>query len=148
MVKLFDESRENKRQRYPLERAWVRHRLIRHLAEQRFTQVELAEQYGVEPHAISMFKSRHGTRIDEVRADLESQFAGLWIADKGARLAEYQEDVDDIGSSTNHELLKVKHNALRSAAEELGQLPSRFNMQVNTAPVTYKIEGVDLEQLR
>lgn len=148
MVKFDGKTPEDGKRRYQLERAWVRHKLIRDLATNDATQVELADRYGVVPQSISQFKQRHQTAIDEMRADLENQFAALWIAEKASRLAEYQQDVEDIGSTSNHELLRAKHNALRSAAEELGQLPSRYNVQVNNAPVTYKIDGVDLEQLR
>lgn len=148
MPSLYDNSNEGVRRSYPLERAWVRNKLIRELAEEKVTQVELAERYGVTPVSIGNFKKRHWTEITDVRDDLDNQFAGLWIAKKEARLAEYQDDVDRIGETLNHELLKAKQIALRSAAEEMGQLPSRFSMQVNTAPVTYKINGVDLEKLR
>lgn len=147
-MKLYDHDREGARRAYPLERAWVRNKLIRELAAERLSHAKLAEKYGVTDVSISNFKKRHLTEIEEVRADLEDQFAGLWIANKAARLAELEQDVDDIGTTTNHELLKVKHNALKQAAEELGQLPSRFSVQVNNQPVTYKIEGVDMDALR
>ncbi len=64
------------------------------------------------------------------------------------RLAELQEDCDRIGESMDPELLAVKHKAIRHVSEELGQLPGRNNLVVNTAPVTYQIEGVDMETLR
>lgn len=147
-MKLYDADGEGERQKYPLERGWVKLKLIRELATGTKTQVVLADEYGVAEHSITRFKRRHLTEIQEVQADIENKFASLWIAQKEYRLAELQHDVDEIGDTRDPEMMRNKHTALKQAAEELGQLPSRFNMQVNTAPITYKIEGVDLEQLR
>lgn len=132
----------------PLERAWVKHRLIRELALGDKTQAALAEQYGVTPGSITIFKQRHHTAIEDVRADLLDEFASLWIAKKVNRVAEYQDDVDKLSDSTETDVLKVKHAALKAVAEELGQLPSRYGVSVGSASITYKIEGVDLDKLK
>lgn len=146
MPSLYD--RDDDRRAYPLERGWVRHKLIRELAAGDKTQAVLAEEYGVTEVSIGKFKKRHLTAIAEATAQLEDEMSDLWIANKGMRLAELQEDVDNIGDNMDPELLTVKHRALKQAAEELGQLPGRANVVVNTAPITYKIDGVDMENLR
>ncbi len=106
--------------------------LIRDLAEGKATQAALAEKYGVTGQAIYTFSKRNADRIRQVREDFENEVAGLWIANKTARIAEYQADADlcselveeDPASDKTTVLLKVKHGAMRSAAEELGQLKS------------------------
>lgn len=147
MPRLYDHE-DDRRRAYPLERGWVRHKLIRELAAGNKTQRLLAEEYGVSEVSVSKFKSRHQTAIDEARVELEDEMSSLWIANKAMRLAELQDDVDNIGVTVDAELMAVKHKALLQASQELGQLPGRANVVVNTAPVTYKIEGVDLESLR
>lgn len=148
MPQLYDHSREESRRAYPLERGWVKYKLIRELATNVKTQAQLAEEYGVSDVSISKFKTRHLTEVNEVTAQLEDEFAALWLANKASRIAELQADIDNIGDSLDPDLLKAKHAAIRNAAEELGQLPSRYNVQVNNAPVTYRIDGVDMDQLR
>lgn len=146
MPSLYD--RDDGRKAYPLERGWVRHKLIRELAIGNKTQAVLAEEYGVSDTSIGKFKTRHQTAIDEAKQQLEDEMSELWIVNKAMRLAELQEDIDGIGASTDPERLTVKHRALKQAAEELGQLPGRANVVVNTSPITYVIDGVDMETLR
>ena len=43
--------------------------------------------------------------------------------------------------------LRTKLSILRGAAEELGQIPNKVTMQVGGSIVTYKIDGVDLDQI-
>lgn len=143
------------RTRYPLERGNVRWKLIHELARGEKPQTVLAEEYGVVQSAISQFRDRHLTEINEVRADIENEFAGLWIADKKRRVAEYQAEIELIeevrgGTVRNMrdvELSKLKAAVLRAVADELGQIPARMNVSVNHK-VTYVIEGVDMENLR
>lgn len=136
------------RREYPLERPWNRRRLIHELARGERTQVALAEAYGVVQSAISAFQSRHLTEIQEVRADLENEFAGLWIASKRERIAVYQEDAEKLAEVEDPEALRIKHNILKAVAEELGQLPSKMNISVGAKTITYVIDGVDMEALR
>lgn len=169
--------------RFKLEPAHIKQRLIRELAEQKKTQAVLAKEYGVSHPSIVSFKQRHKRRIEAVRADLENEFAGLWIADKSARVAHYEatieqldaqifralegltdresivaqlmsgtavEDIDVAGdiSDTLTRLMKEKARALRAVAEELGQLPSRVQVNLGAGTsATLKLEGVDLDKL-
>lgn len=160
-----------------LERGWRRTWLIGKLARSEGTNRALGEALGVVPSAIQAFKDRHADDIAAERERLAEQITGLWIADKLSRLAEHQQDVEDIneiiegkldaatptpwnplepekdGSATPSAVddlpawLRVKTGILRAAAEELGQLPQRVNVQVGGSLVTYRIEGVDLEQV-
>lgn len=169
--------------RFKLEPAHIKQKLIRELAEQKKTQAVLAREYGVSHPSIVSFKQRHKRRIEAVREDLENEFAGLWIADKSARVAHYEttleqldaqifraldglvdrdsiveqlrqgvavEDIE-IGvdvSETLVRLMKEKARALRSVAEELGQLPSRVQVNLGAGTsATLKLEGVDLDKL-
>jgi hypothetical protein len=73
---------------------------------------------------------------------------------KANRLAEYQSDVEAINEKTqaskttmaDSEMLRTKASLLKSVAEELGQLPGRSQITINT-PVVYEIHGLDKEQL-
>jgi hypothetical protein len=76
----------------------------------------------------------------------------LWIADKVARLAELEDDVECINAElmtapvdVQPRLYLAKHRALRNAAEELGQLaPKQLNATVS---VRYEIANVDMGAL-
>jgi transcriptional regulator len=149
------------RRSLPLERGWVRQRLIRELAEGLKTQEQLAEEYGTTRVSISKFKQRHMTAIEQQKTDFEDEFRSLWIAQKALRLAELQADIEELDEQFEldgaafHEdkkaaldAKKVKHNALLQAAKELGQIPSAAGVTVETKRVTFTIPGVDLEQLR
>jgi predicted transcriptional regulator len=123
---------------------WKKLKLIRELALTGRTQVDLAEEFEVSQPTISYFASKHAAEIAEIRANAEDDFAGLWIAKKKNRLAEYQKDVDEVNELPPDPALKrIKHNALKSVAEELGALKTNVD-----ATITYKVEGVDTEKLR
>src|SRR5258708_33543241 len=114
-------------------RGYRKREVIRDLAMCVANQTELAEKYSVTPQAMSHFNRDFAPEIEAVRNDLLSdvhdETTGLWIADKVNRIAEYQQDVDDINdllaTALDDRLLKIKHNALKSVAEELGALPTR-----------------------
>lgn len=132
----------------PLTQGWVKHRLIRQLAEDRHVDQHYADEYGVSSRAISAFRAKWAIEIADAKKDLEDEFSHLWIANKAYRLAEMQEDVERIADTMDPEMLAVKHKALRYASEELGQLPGRQQIAINTGQVSYTIEGVDMETLR
>jgi hypothetical protein len=131
--------------------------LIRDLAMDAVSQAELAEKYGVAQPSISAFKLRHADEIEAVRNDLLSdvhdETVGLWIVDKVARIAEYQQDVDDANEELeargfDTHIIKAKHNAMKAVAEELGALPTRgAPIQTDTEQhVVYRItQPVDLD---
>ncbi len=105
--------------------------------------------------AISQFAHRHKQEILDCRADFDNKFIGLWIADKGARIAEYQSDVeriDDVIQESgipNPELIRVKTTSLKAVAEEMGHLPAKTAIQINNQQViSYAVEGIDTDLLR
>jgi hypothetical protein len=166
------------RTRYPLERGWTRWKLIRELAVGEQTPASLARKYGVDRSAIAHFGKRHAAEIEEVRAEVQDELVGLWITQKAARLAEYQQDLEDVNALMALDmdpdtapradpdeddpdgaeviivgakvpaLLKAKARLLHQVAEEMGHLPARVQVQVNDQRVSYSVEGVDLSQLR
>lgn len=118
-----------------LERGTVTAELVRHLAERDLNQTELAAKYSVTRASVSAFAKRHTGEIERYRERLDITAAGLWVADRDMRLAEIQtvivetrKDLDDpkAGASVpKAENRRVILQAVRNAAEELGQLPSK-----------------------
>jgi hypothetical protein len=170
--------------RVHLERPWNRRRLIHELARGEVKQSDLAVRYDVSRVAITDFKARHADAIEQVRADLENEFAGLWIADKTNRLMALQDDIEHIATrltSTDLEdaladyvrdddidsderkrraervadalaadpaWMRLRHQALRAAADELGQIPNKTTVAIEQ-PITVRhvLEGVDVDGL-
>lgn len=137
---------EGVRKKGVLEKPWIRQSLIRELAQSE-KQRDLATKYGVTEGAITQFKTRHALRIEEVRQNLDDEFAGLWIAKKQNRIEIYQNDLEMLEIINNPDNIKIKTALLKGVAEELGQLPPKVNVQVNQ-PITYHIEGVDPDELK
>lgn len=164
-----------KTHRGKLERGWRRTWLIQKLAEGEAPYIALAECMGVSDTAIKIFAKRHMDEILVRRDEMTEELASLWITSKLNRLAEYQQDLDDIrnviedrlagaepaadpldpAEAAGHpELLselpgwfRVKGQILRAVAEELGQLPQKVQVQVGGTVATYRIEGVPVEQV-
>lgn len=127
----------------------VKLRLIRELAAAEKPNVQLAEEYNVSDERISQFKQENRDAIEHVRTHMADEFAGILLADKKNRLAEYVSDVDEAnerGGSDWAEARRIKHNALRQIAEELGQIPNKTSMAVE-GKVEYVIEGIDISKL-
>jgi hypothetical protein len=139
-------------------RGWRKRQLIRDLALGELSTAQLAEKYEQQENSINGFLRRNKEFIDEVKAAHDNEYAGLWIASKSARIAEYQQDVEEInevlarqldsGEDLNAGLIRMKHVALKSVAEELGALPNRVTLQSDNKVVTYHIEGVDPESVK
>lgn len=132
-----------------IDRGHIRLKLLRELALGEKNQVQLASEYGVGQSAISMFATRYSDQIEEIRGKLDDEFAGLWIAQKANRLAAYQQDVDDVDSDEDKntaEWRRIKHNAVKSVAEELGQIPNKSTIQ-HEGTVIHKYEGVDPDKV-
>lgn len=150
--------------------------LIRALAAGKVRRSQLAKDYGVSPAAITAFASRNALAIQMLHDDLQAEMKALWIAEKAARVAEYQQDVDDINGSEHarREAVKTalgdtldvqaalaeseglapdpaqlrgKHRALRSVAEELGQLPARVTVEIGDTHVRHELVGVDIDDV-
>lgn len=127
-----------------IDRGWVKHQLIRELAVGDKTSQELGEKYGVTDGAIRMFAQRHLPTIEQVRANLDDEFAGLWLAEKKNRIAEYEGDIGVINEAldgqADEKLLRTKLAVMRQSAEELGQLTQKIE---TSGTVNYVITGVD-----
>lgn len=130
-----------------LERGWVQHRLIRDFALGEKTGAQLAEQYGVSQTSISAFKKRHMLEIEEVRNNLADEYAGVWVANKLARIQEYQQAAEKMASGHSPRNAEVLVTILKAVAEELGQLPARTNINVSQENVTYEIVGVSVDDI-
>lgn len=155
--------------RVRLERVGIRDRLLRDLASNALTNGMLAARYGVSPSAISDFRKRHQTEIAEIRRREDDHFWGLWAAEKRARVITYQAQVerftdeldklldgkprtlmDPITSEAVEvnerdptalaRMAKIVQTALRSIAEELGELPSRTIIEGGVEPVRHVLE--------
>jgi len=122
--------------------------LIRHLAAEDVTRAALAREHGVHRSAITQFAQRHRAEIEQIRTQLDDEYAGIWLADKRARLAALQSDYEMAAEHKNaghHEWIKTRAQLLHQASEELGQLPGRVGVVV--VPVTHILVGVDAEAL-
>lgn len=128
---------------------WDRRILCRELATGDMTRAQLARKYGINRSGITRFAQRYAAEIAAIKAQLDNEFAGLWIADKAARIAAYQADLEASEEhatyGSHYEQIRTRTAILRAVAEELGQLPPRATLTV--MPVVHVIEGVDLEQL-
>lgn len=120
--------------------------LERALAIGELTRAQLARRYGVTRSAITQFAQRHAGRIEEIKQHLDDEFAGLWIYQQRERIAAYQAEYEAIADNPHHEWVKARLTALKSVAEETGQLPGRT--QINVMPVVHVVEGVVLEDLK
>lgn len=140
-------------------RGWRIWALTKDLADGKETQTFLANKYGVSQPMVSRFAAEHADEIADLRGKVEEAYAGLWIADKKARAAVYQEDADTVtqllenvgtGMRSNKEaaeLLRARAAALKAVAEELGDLPVRVKLEGGANPVRHVLEGVDTDDL-
>ena len=153
---------------------FLKRKLILALAHQQGRKADLAGEFGISPSTLTRFIARHKEEIEAVRAGTEQRMTDLWIADKGARMAAYQRDVDVVEAEIESvvadrssqdgdvfpgegdarlvdtsdqlgRLMRAKHRALRQAAEELGQIPSKVQINVGGERVKHVLEGVDIE---
>lgn len=130
-----------------LERAWVKHRLIRDFALGEKTGVQLSEQYGVSRNSITLFKQKFAMEIEEVRNNLADEYAGVWVARKMDRIREYQEAAEKMASGQSPRNAEVLVTILKAVAEELGQLPARTQVNVNTEITKYEIVGINPDDI-
>lgn len=124
----------------------TRRQLQTELATGSKTKAQLAREYGVTGPAITNFNNRHKAVIEKIRDNAADEFAGIAIAVKANRIALYNQLVEE---ATERGDDKTVARLLRQAAEELGHLPGRVTIsgEIGTTS-TYKIEGIDLEDLR
>jgi hypothetical protein len=129
----------------------VRRQLVIDLAKGDLSNRDLSGKYDIAEDSVNHFARRNEQEIAAVRRDAADAYAGLWSAEKAMRLAELQQDVDELGEilvkqfeegEVNDKLLARKHKAINMIAEELGQLPTRVTAQVE-GNVEYRIVGVN-----
>lgn len=130
-----------------LERGWVRHRLIREIALGEKRNMDLAAEYGVSSTSISNFKNRYAMEIEEVRNNLADEYAGLWVAKKVQRINELQQAAEKMAVGTSPRNAEVLVTILKAAAEELGQLPARTQVNISNEITTYEIVGIDPDDI-
>lgn len=141
--------------RYPLDRGFVRFRIMRQIIDG-WSLNKLAAEYGVAKTTITDFKRKYAQDIERLRESVNDEMQGLWVASKFNRIAEYQQTLEDIEDTMGKllsvgtvlgpgdmALIKEKRNLLRQVAEELGQLPNRNQVQIAGASVSYHFDGVD-----
>ncbi len=142
----------------------VRRKLVREIAFKPPDETwgAIAKRYGVALPSLTEFRQRHADEIAAVAADADNEFAGILIAQKAFRLGAYQEiheiamtptpkvtpagkvAYDDEDNMIMEVQLGEARQALKQAAEELGQLANRVTLtgQLDTT-TTYKIVNVD-----
>lgn len=130
-----------------LERGWVRHRLIRELALGEKRNMDLAAEYGVSSTSITNFKNRYAFEIEEVRNNLADEYAGLWVARKKERIAELQAAAEKMAKNESPRNAEVLVTILKAAAEELGQLPARTQVNISNEITTYEIVGINPDDI-
>lgn len=130
-------------------RGYKKLELMRHLATGEHSQAYLAELYDLTESGVSAFKRRNAQEIQEIVDNIDDRFAGMWIAKKEKRIAEYLSQVELVQDSTDADapMLRVAQAALRAVADELGDIPNKSTVEVKAETVTYTVEGVDLETL-
>lgn len=130
-------------------RGYRRLEVIRLLASG-MSAVEVAVRYNVPASAMTAWQDENLHEIDMVRKDIDSPFAGLWISKKEYRLAELQEDLQELNvrlaRATDDvdfvRLIRAKHRALYQAADEMGQLPTKAQPVKEGNALHYVIEGL------
>ncbi len=126
--------------------------VCRWLAERKYTQTQIAEMLDCTPGAVANFAKRNADIINEIRENLEDEFAGMWIAQKRNRVAEYQAQADRLRllieqyDEPDAALIRAHQAALKAVAEEMGQLPSRLTVVQTPKEFVYKVDaGEDVD---
>ncbi len=160
-------------ERFPLTRR--HHALaVRLLAEGRLTQGAIGKACGgVSQPSVSLFAKQNAEEIQRVRDNANAQLSSLWIADQAARLETLQSHVEQLISLAEADLpekfdvkgvplvgsdgrpvldaagrveaIREIRASLRAAAEELGQLKPKLELDGQTLRV--EIVGVDMSQI-
>lgn len=139
-------------------RGHLKRALMIDLASGELSLERLGAKYGVTAPAVLHFRDRNLEEIAEIKKAIDdgvrAEIAGLWIADKTARIASYQSDVDLLTDQLEdgtlepadfRGALKVKAQVLKQVAEELGDL--RVSVDLG-GEVRYSVNGVNPEELK
>lgn len=142
----------------PAIRGRVKLALIRDLAMGEHAYATLAQRYGLTHDQVQDFSHTYADEIGEVSqalsGHLQLETAGLWVAKKNERLAEYQQEIEDITQAINdlrdagipwsrahRDMIRTRLDIYRQAADELGAYPQRQQApQRQGAQVHYVIE--------
>lgn len=122
--------------------------LCRELASGEVTRANLARKYGVNRSSITRFARRHRGRIEEIRRNLDDEFAATWIASKTRRIEALQADYEASAGSyytVHYEHIKARTAILRAVAEELGQIPNKSSVTIGGF-VRHELVGVDVSE--
>lgn len=133
-------------------------RLIRAIASRAGTAKELAREFGYSVAELRDFAALYHVQIAREK-ERQARYTTrerdeneeLWIKSKEARLAKYQDIVDDLIESQSYDAVTLREirSYMRYAAEELGQLLNRgAGMDGDEHPINYTIEGVDMDNLK
>lgn len=151
----------------------VRRKLVREIAMRppELTNSQLAKKYEVSAAAITNFIKRNAEEIAAVAADADNQYAGLLIAQKDYRLRLLEQIIEQAGipvpkvtpagkivhrwnaeTNEDEEVMEIdvraQMTALKQAAEELGQLPTKVALSGSLDTTTvYKIVNVTDDDL-
>jgi hypothetical protein len=139
-------------------RGHVKRAVLIDLAAGDLSLAAIGAKYGVSGQAILHHRDANLEEIAEIKAHItegvRKEVAGLWIADKSARIAAYEYQMDllaeqledgSLEPSDFRGAMKVQQQALRNVAEELGDL----KVQVEQGgELRFTVRGVDIEDLK
>ncbi len=149
-----------------LYRGHEKRQLIIDIAMGTLTHRELAKREGLALQDIQDFAEEHERDIAECQqmlmGRLAEEVAGLWISNKANRLAEYQEEIEELRdflaelrengirwSRSHRDMLKAYLELFRQVADELGAYPQRASAPARTGQtVHYVIETDDTKALQ
>lgn len=116
------------------------------IAKGELTGVELAKKYDRTPAQISTFanKPENVEAIARIRSAGMDRLAGLWAADKGARVSELQDSAAKLREDRSPAGQRARQQALRNVAEELGQITQK----IEGSHTVYQVDGVSPEEMR
>ena len=127
---------------------------------------EIAKQEGITLADVADFAAENERSIAEVQqmllGKLAEEVAGLWVSKKSNRLAEYQEEIEQIRdylaelradgiywSRSHRDMLREYLALFRQVADELGAYPQRASAPARTGQtVHYVIETDDTKALQ
>lgn len=143
---------------------WLRYRLLRDLAallpvtgteaEQLEKLQNVAKKYNCSAKRVLTFLQENLFTIEEVRANSDDEYAGLWITRRAERIAAHEQFVQDIEDALNSgwsedpqvyaKLRRLQMMSLRYVEESLGQLPNRVTVDSSSqVTVKYTVEGAE-----
>lgn len=127
--------------------------LIQELGAGELTDSELGEKYGITKDRVGQIRRENADKIAAMRADVEDELAGVFIASKANRIKTYDhlaallDEAITAGQEPDPQLVRQLIVTQKAVAEEMGQLPSRITIQHVGPRADYTIEGVDPKDL-